>query len=664
VIDVRIDEITIAITFGSLNEIPREGLLELNTFLEERALDKQHQALDAVYYDRAAALSLKQLIAFPRSATLISPVTVLPLPTESSLGVDKIEVLKKALAVRDIMVIKGPPGTGKTRLIEELILQYLVKSPDHRILLSSQTHIALDNVLERVLKRNSNLEIVRIGRLDDPRISQICRPLLLEQKVEAWARKVKSDAESFLQQWAVAHELNKKEADTAIVAERLVKTIGIRMALEMEQANAERSAAQIADTREKRLQETGSSESDNLDRAAQQVATRLAELSTAVAKTRQTEKELRTRLREVSSYGRELSEKQIDEIKEWIDVLLGNGVHENKYRELLELQEEWLVRVGRSSDFFAATLAAAKIVAGTCIGLAGVRGFSEVSYDLCILDEASKATATEALVPMARSRRWILVGDPLQLPPFLDSEFARSFDEMKELEVRETLLDRFIRLLPPPVVEELTTQHRMVKEIGDLISSCFYKGALKSVRSKPDISLAALFPRPVAWLTTSGSEERRERASGQSFENHFECRIVRDVLGRINFILSKKKQRCKVAVMAGYVAQVKAIREFLRDHLHQWTSLDVTCNTVDSFQGQEADVCLYSITRSNAAGQLGFLREKPRLNVALSRARDLLIIIGDSEFCKNAEGDNPFKEVIRHIEGHSDACEVRPTDAN
>ncbi len=568
------------------------------------------------------------------------------------------------MGLRDALVVKRPPGTGKTRLIEEFIVQYLARFSNHRILLSSQTHVALDNVLERVLKRHPTLDIVRIGRTDDRRISEASRPLLLEYKVERWAEKVKADAEAFLQRWAVAHNLNKEEADTAIVAERLIKAITLREALEIEQVEAERSAADISDRREKRLQETGSNESPRLDRETAQVTTRLAELSTSLQNARRVEQDLRARLSRFPVYGKDLSDKDASEIREWIEVLLGKGDNGSKYKELVELQEEWLIRVGRSPDFFAAALSTAKIVAGTCIGLAGVRGFADVSYDICVLDEASKATATEALVPMSRSRRWILVGDPHQLPPFLDTAFAREFEEVKELEVRETLLDRFLRLLPRHAVAELTLQHRMVQGIGDLISSCFYNGALRSARTTPEISFAPLFRMPVTWLTTSEAGEHSERQRGQSFENPLECRAIRDVLNRINFVLSTRKRRCQVAVMAGYVAQVKALGEFLRDHLHQWSAIDLTCNTVDSLQGQEADVCLYSVTRSNTYGDLGFLREKPRLNVALSRARDLLVIVGDSEFCKNAEGENPFRPVIQYIESHGDTCEVRRIDAN
>ncbi len=660
IVDVHLDELTLAITFGNVGEVPRRGRLELNTFAQERAIDKQKQALDAVYYDRAASSNLKRLIASPQTAKNGQPVSALSIKLDSDFGDDKVVVLKKALALDDVMVVKGPPGTGKTRLIEELIIQYLAKNPDHRVLLSSQTHIALDNVLERLSKRNPDLDMVRVGRPDDPRISEKCRPLLLDYKLEAWAKNLRLKAESYLESWAKDHGINKVEADTALVADRLVKTIVLREQLEAEHASTERRAGDVDKASDKLLEETGSEQSAEITRSTEEIATHLAALNTAIVNARKAEEELRKRLAIVSTYGRDLSEKGEVEIREWISVLLGTTPDEKQYRNLVSLQEDWLMRVGKSSDFFAATLTGAKVVAGTCIGLAGIRGFNEVTYDMCIVDEASKATATEALVPMSRARKWILVGDPEQLPPFLDTEFAKSYEDLKEIEVRETLLDRFIRLLPGTEVAELRVQHRMVKGIGDLVSHCFYKDGLESARTKSDTNLSPLFTKPVVWLDTSGHEDKGQDEMGSSFANSLECKAIRETLNRTNFIAAKKKLTPNVAVMAGYVAQVKAIRDAIRDYIHEWTNLTITCNTVDSFQGQQADMCIYSVTRSNPEGRLGFLREKPRLNVALSRARDLLIVVGDSQFCKSAEGENPFRVVIDYIEEHSADCEVRP----
>ena len=112
-------------------------------------------------------------------------------------------------------------------------------------------------------------------------------------------------------------------------------------------------------------------------------------------------------------------------------------------------------------------------------------------------------------------------------------------------------------------------------------------------------------------------------------------------------------------MIAGYVAQVKALEDVIRDGLHEWSGLKVRCSTVDAFQGSEAEVCIYSVTRSNAEGRLGFLQARERLNVALSRGRSALVIVGDDDFCRAAEGENPFRRLLDHIYLNVDHCERR-----
>jgi superfamily I DNA and/or RNA helicase len=148
---------------------------------------------------------------------------------------------------------------------------------------------------------------------------------------------------------------------------------------------------------------------------------------------------------------------------------------------------------------------------------------------------------------------------------------------------------------------------------------------------------------------------------GKSFRNEAEGRAIRNALASINFVAEKRKQVYDVALIAGYVGQVKALQDVIRDSLHEWVGLTVTCSTVDAFQGSEAEICIYSVTRSNKAQKLGFLRERPRLNVALSRGRSALIIVGDEEFCRSATGDNPFRKVLDFIEAHPQQCERRST---
>jgi superfamily I DNA and/or RNA helicase len=89
------------------------------------------------------------------------------------------------------------------------------------------------------------------------------------------------------------------------------------------------------------------------------------------------------------------------------------------------------------------------------------------------------------------------------------------------------------------------------------------------------------------------------------------------------------------------------------------SALEIAVHTVDSFQGREADVAIYSVTRCNSEGKIGHLRESERLNVALSRGRSYLVIVGDHLFCSRAKGENPFKRVVEHIDSHQDGCIIK-----
>ena len=103
---------------------------------------------------------------------------------------------------------------------------------------------------------------------------------------------------------------------------------------------------------------------------------------------------------------------------------------------------------------------------------------------------------------------------------------------------------------------------------------------------------------------------------------------------------------------------MRALREAIDQAGQVFGSLNIEVNTVDAFQGKEADVCFYSVTRNNDTGILGFQREKRRLNVALSRARDALVIVGNDQFCRSVKRENPFIPVLDYISGNPDFCEI------
>jgi serine/threonine protein kinase len=657
VIDVNLDEVVVTVTSGDAASIPRAGRLELNTIAAERAIERQRRALDAVNYNRAVSGRLRPILLDPSCGLAPSPVRNLKVSGDG-FDPEKIRVLESAVGVREALAIQGPPGTGKTRLIEEIIVQYFALNPNHRLLLSSQTHVALDNVIERIHHRMSSLEIVRIGRLDDPKISAISKNLILDRKVEEWSRQVKQRAREFMSRWAEERGIDSGSIQVGMLVERLILLLQQRAKFRAAMTAANSQVRAIRQREERKLEETGSAESSDISTDSVEAEQNLASIRRGLSDADQLIGEIRERLRALGGYGVELAgQSEASELAEWPEVLLGDGEEQRQCRDLLELQEEWMLRVGSSSEFHAPMLTSAQIVAGTCIGMASVRGMGEVAYDLCIVDEASKATATEILVPMARSRKWILVGDPAQLPPFFEDNSITRLADFDETEVKETILDRFLRGLPEHSKTVLENQYRMVKAIGDLISHSFYQGKLSSPKIKPDITLPGAFPKPITWLSTSACADSREIRRGQSFYNDAECRAVREALSQIDFVARRRRATYSVALIAGYVAQVKALQDVIRGQ--EWTGLQIACSTVDAFQGSEAEICIYSVTRSNRDGRLGFLREKPRLNVALSRGRSVLIIVGDDDFCRSIQGENPFRTILDFFEINTVECERR-----
>ena len=199
-------------------------------------------------------------------------------------------------------------------------------------------------------------------------------------------------------------------------------------------------------------------------------------------------------------------------------------------------------------------------------------------------------------------------------------------------------------------------QHRMVAPIGNLISACFYDGHLESVHDNIDSDLSEVIPRPVTWFTTIRFPNRHEVSRNPSYENLCEAQIIRKILEKLNSATQVAGKDYSVAILSGYSAQRRLLERTLTSDEETWKRLNVECNTVDAFQGREADIAIYSVTRSNVEGKIGFLHRKERLNVALSRGRYGLIIVGDHSFCRTLSGANPLRQVMDYIENHPKDC--------
>jgi len=615
-----------------------------------------------------------------------------------SLNESQKEVVRSALSMQDFLLVQGPPGTGKTTFITEVILQTLQQNPESRILLSSQTHVALDNALERIQNKNPSLKLIRIGNHE--RVSEGVQTLLLDEQMGKWREDALLKGRNFLADWSANNGISQTDLEKAVLFQELksivlsLETLRVELdgrkqereenfpltyvtddvKIKERKASRKPEKIKLESLRAELEKRKSTSQSLNtkgfqgkqrrtIPAAQQEEFNRLEE---EIEELEQKAKALRNEQKQKAKRIQEIAQIKSDELLKLTSIELEdrskslidpNAPNAKLLQQLINLQTEWFDQFGRNDRFNDPLIKRSQVVAGTCIGI--TKAIHDAEFDLCIVDEASKATATEVLVPMSRSKRWLLVGDPKQLPPFQneasrDTEFLEQY-ELTPDDVQETLFDRFLRILPDGCQKMLATQHRMTEPIGKLISTCFYDGKLESNGPEVDRVLSRVLSRPVTWLTTSKLPNSREQSANSSFNNACEVTVIFQCLKELNQAATEAQKNYTVAVLSGYAAQLKLLNRSLDGKQSALQALTIECNTVDAFQGREADIVIYSVTRSNKDGKIGFLRDEARLNVALSRGRVGLLIVGDHQFCRLLS-HSPLLNVLNYIEKHPEDC--------
>lgn len=655
------DKLILYVKYGEPDQLPHSGELCFDTRAAEVALNRQKAALDAVRFDRAVRSDIRQLLVNPQEVR--TPDVEVDVQFVQPLNESQQEVVKAALSTEDFLIVQGPPGTGKTTFITEVVLQTLKANPNARILLSSQTHVALDNALERIQAKNTNLKLVRIGNHE--RVSENVHSLLLEKQMEEWREEAIAKGQQFIADWSIKCGISKIDLEKAIIFQELSSSVSKLESLRVEVASREQEKYEIFSAPEEQKKSQYKPKlkipKERVEEY-QRLEEEIKELQKQQKLERDEQNEKAKRLKGLTGIStNELLRLKSEELEQKSNSLIDPNAPDAKMlQRLIAIQAEWFDQFGRNEKFNAPLIKRSQVVAGTCIGIS--RDIQDIEFDLCIIDEASKATATEVLVPIARSHRWILVGDPKQLPPFRD-EVSRDSDfldkyELTQDDIRETLFDRLLRTLPEGCRQMLTIQHRMVAPIGNLVSECFYEGQLKSARTDVDQDLTPVLPQPVCWLTTTKLPNYREQSASSSFDNACEVKVIVQFLKQLNQIAVQTEKKYSVAVLTGYAAQLKLLNRNLASELNNWQALTVECNTVDAFQGREADIAVYSVTRSNKEGKVGFLRDAERLNVALSRGKVGLLIVGDHSFCRTLS-NNPLHRVLDYVEGHRESCALK-----
>ncbi|MDF5739587.1 MULTISPECIES: translation initiation factor IF-2 N-terminal domain-containing protein [unclassified Nostoc] len=353
---------------------------------------------------------------------------------------------------------------------------------------------------------------------------------------------------------------------------------------------------------------------------------------------------------------------------------------DNYLKKYQNFVQDWIGKLrnpteGDSDDLRRIYLDNANVVGITCVQAAN-RGFSEEfkSFDVVIIDEVSKCTPPELLIPALKGKKLVMVGDHRQLPPMLDTstleEVAQTIgntrDELQFLE--ESLFKSQFESADKSIKQMLTTQYRMHPFIMGAINQ-FYDGKLESGILEPDTKRAHHLANEIIqesqhilWVKTPIENPFLEQRNGTSYFNTQEIDAIERLCQQFEITWASKvangEPKKEIAVITFYGAQLRKIDERLQSEL--FPSLEIRTGTVDRFQGMERPVVIVSMVRNNSKGDVGFAKKPERVNVAFSRAQELLIIVGCHNLFTHQSGKvgSMYSEVSNIVSLHGGFVDV------
>lgn len=478
---------------------------EISRQRQEAALRKAAQAKG----DRLAELRNVLLgHADPQLGELLAPEPL------STLNAEQWVAVQRGLAAEEVAIIHGPPGTGKTTTVVELIRQAVRRG--ETVLATAPSNLAVDNILERLLdapELASGNQVIRIGH--PARVLPQLRDNTLEELVESHP------------DMALARKLHK---DAAAVRNQAGK---------WSRAKPERGARQ------------------------------------------EQRREAKAMVDDARRIERQLVERLLD---------------------------------------------GARILCATTSGL-DERLLGQRYFDLCIIDEAAQSTEPGSWMPLLYCRRVVLAGDHCQLPPTIISQKAA------DQGLAVSLMERLMAMTSASAIsQQLTKQYRMHQAIMDFSSDAFYHGTLEAdeavrahlLTDTPAVTATELTETPVHFIDTAGADYTEEaEEDGKSRLNPAEAQLAQR---KVDQLIEAGVAPSDIAIISPYSAQVRHLQEVLATQIEA----GVEVNSIDGFQGREKEAIIISLVRSNSDGVIGFLADTRRMNVALTRARRKLIVIGDS----------------------------------
>ena len=489
---------------GQLIDVQGAEQVGIQLFFDETSYKTMFDALDRVIRAKGRLGYLRDLFYSRQKAETFS-FAPLHFPY---LNRTQEEAVNKVLWAKDVAVVHGPPGTGKTTTLVEAIYETLRR--ENQVLVCAQSNMAVDWISEKLVDRGVN--VLRIG--NPTRVNDKMLSFTYERRFE--------DHPDYAQLWAI-----------------------------------------------------------------------------------------RKAIRELRAHRKR-----------------GDDKYHQKLERLKERATELEIRI--NAELFGE----ARVIACTLVGSAH-RLLERQKFGTLFIDEAAQALEAACWIPLRKVSRVVLAGDHCQLPPTVKSIAALKGG------LGKTLMERIVEN-KPEVVTLLKMQYRMNEEIMRFSSSWFYGN---QVESAPEVKYRSIldFDIPMTWIDTSQFEIPEE--SNLTFKEQF----VGESFGRINKAeaeltlltletyfnkIGKQRildERLDVGIISPYRAQVQYLRRQIKKK--EWAKPYrqlISVNTVDGFQGQERDIILISLVRANDDGQIGFLRDLRRMNVAITRARMKLIILGDA----------------------------------
>jgi serine/threonine protein kinase len=571
-----------------------------------------------------------------------------------SLNDKQREAFQKLISYGPLCMLQGPPGTGKTEFIAAFVHYLIEKQGVHNILLVSQSHEAVNTAAERIRRHCRNLgtelETVRFsnreGAVSDG-LKDVYSQAIVSSKRELFKAEAKHRVKVLAQPLGLDENYLEKLTEVEISILGLIRKVSY---IRDQILNKDHEQAEI----------------DNLRKQGNQLSEvlndRIADIGINIPIIPKDLAELEAM---ISSSLDELYAVRPDEAR--------------KARALIKISRDLIDVLNTQRVNYDEFLARSRqLVTGTCVGIGQPHmGVVNNQYDWVIIDEAARSIASELAIAMQTGKRVLLVGDHQQLPPLYTGPHKKALARKlgiatKGGDIDDLVASDFARAFESVYGQQtgaqLLTQYRMAPAIGTMVSQCFYEGKLENGdRAIPDIYQSAPneVRTSVTWLDTSNSGKGANHDSdkGVSIYNRTEAdaiiKLLSEIAKNIEFVSNLSEQvkdgEAAIGVICMYGEQKRILSQKFKevswnDDFKQLVKID----TVDSYQGKENRVIILSVTRSIADQSPGFLLSPNRINVALSRAMDRLVVVGDTRMWKGKNEKLPLGKVLSFIEKQQD----------